>query len=298
MSEIVAEARENAIQLENSMKAESVEVSETVEENTEATKETTETEEIKVVEPEVEATETVEPDPEAEAVVEEPDQFGQKFDVLKRREKAIRAKEQTIKDSQADYQEWKVAQEQAKTDPLGFLDKAGISYDDITNALLSGGEQQAAKGSTQDLEARIAKFEKAEIQRQEETTKTKQFKEAEEYMGSFNKFVDESEKFDLIKATSSQQLVIDTIVEHYNSTQEELEWGTACDIVEDHLWETEVTKMEKVLAIDKMKEKLGINKTESPAEVVKKPKTKTLSNSNTAAAPDRKAVDRPEQLKK
>lgn len=284
-SEILAASKAKAMELEIELSNQEQAVEEVVEETTEPEA----NQEVSEEAPEVEAETTTETAEEPVVEAEKPaeaDQFEPKFEILKRREKALRQREQDLKESQVKYKEWEDTQSLAKKDPMGYLEKAGISYDDLTNQILNGGEAQEKSPQVTDLEARIAKFEESEKQRSATAEQQKMQNEASEYIQKLNAHIDESESYELIKATESHQLVVDTISEHYRNTQEELKWETACGLVEDHLWETEVARAKRVISVNKMREKLGLDQETpeelSPAEVKKPKQTKTLSNTKTA----------------
>lgn len=252
---------------------------------------TSENLETAVVEEPTEPEKTADPE-ETEKPAEPEDKFSAKFEDLTRREKDLRQRSEAFKANETEYQELKTLRGSAKDDVLGHLEKVGITYDDIANALVNNPEEP---DKVSELESRISKFEEAEQKRGQELQQQTAQQEMTDYVGKLNEFIDTSEQCELIKATQSQQTVIDTITEHYQNTEQELEWDVACKLVEDSLWKTEVERAERVLKIQKFKDRVGFsNETKLPSLGVKKPtRTKTLSNTNTAGVADRHEAGKP-----
>jgi hypothetical protein len=274
---------------------------ETAEVEAETQEEKIETEEPEEIEEETQ---------ETEDTSKEKDPFAPKFAALSRREKQVRQREQEVKELQEQMKEWQEKQELVKTDPLKFIESVGLSFEELSNRYVYGNDKidNSPDKKVSNLEERLAKFEKQEQERLAQEEQANMKKVAEEYMNNLNKFVEESD-FELIKATESQQLIVDTIVQHFNDTGEEMDIATASELVENYLEEQETKKIGRVLKLDKIRKKLALDEeneesdeSQKTAEVEKaktkqkpKKKTKTLSNVDTSAAPKREKFDDTEE---
>ena len=283
MSQIIAEAKEKV----EAPQEETIQPQEV--ENIEETTETAEAPEAPV---ETEPEETVkEPEKPAEQG------FDPKFEVLKRREKALREREQHVKEFEKQQKQTEQDKELAQKDPLAYLEKMGLTYEKLTDAML--GNEPSPDSKVSEIEQRLQKFEEAERQKALEVEQQKAQQQINEYTELLNKHIDSSEKYELLKASKSHQLVVDTIIENYNQTQEELDWDVACDVVEDYLWKTEIGKLKDILKIEKVRQELGLSEQTDVSEPeVKRPATtKTLSNSNTSTVPERHQAGEPMTFK-
>lgn len=212
------------------------------------------------------STETVETEAvEAQAVETEQDSapaqddFAKKFAALSRREKDIRSREQEyearLAELNAKTNDMLPKQEQEteqlpleyrlKRNPLKTLEELGLSYDKLTNLVLNDGELPA------DMQMKLMKEElesdyKTKFEQLEERLKAKEVEEQEAKLNtvvdSFKKEINdhisaETEKYELITASESQELVFDIISQHYDETQRILPIEEAAQAVEEHLLE-------------------------------------------------------------
>lgn len=146
------------------------------------------------------------------------------------------------------YQQFEEKKKTAKTNPLDFLNEAGLTYDELTEYMLRGGPVQ--KDKVEVLEEKfnqlIANKEKEELERVEnekKNLKAQEEKVVAEFIKGVNKFIsDNSEKFELINLYSAQELVIATIEQHFENKNEILTNERAAEMVEAHL-EDEIKKL-------------------------------------------------------
>src|SRR5687767_14150950 len=68
---------------------------------------------------------------------QEDQEFSKKFAALAKRERLLRQKEEQAKAQWDAVQRFEQARKQAKSNPLGFLEEAGLSYQEITDYLLN-----------------------------------------------------------------------------------------------------------------------------------------------------------------
>jgi hypothetical protein len=212
------------------------------------------------------STETVETqEVETEQQAEESpstDDFAKKFAALSRREKDVRTKEQDYEQKLAELQakydavapkQEEVSQEEEslpleyrlKRNPLKTLEELGFGYEKLTELALNDGKlppEMQMKLMREELESDYKK----KFEALEEKLTAKELQEQEQkYDTVVNNFKNEikelvtsdAEKYELINASDSQELVFDIISQHYEETNRILPIEEAAQAVEDHLVE-------------------------------------------------------------
>ncbi len=239
----------------------------------------------------------------------ETDKFASKFAALSRREKEIRSRESSLEQKIAEFearmQELQAAKEpkqevkeelpleyRLKKNPLKTLEELGLNYDTLTKLALNDGElptdmqmrlmreelEKDYKSKFEELENRLLEKEKLEEE-------SKYNKVIEEYKSDIKNLIDGSEKYELIQANDSYELVYDVIEEHYNSTGRILDTEEAAAQVEAYLEEELRTVLKKSKKLGSM-----MPAAEKPASVPRQ--SPTLSNSLSAQGAV-KAADKP-----
>jgi hypothetical protein len=203
----------------------------------------------------------------------------QKNDGLEKEVAALRAQVDG-KQSQEDLRS------QARDNPIEFMKKFGVSYDDITNTVLN--DKPPAELAIQDDVAALRQ-ELADLRKERATEAETQAKATED--ASYNKFIDEidnfvennSTAFELIKVQGAHQLVGDVIRETYQATGRIMPYKEACGVVEEHL--------DKQVRVAMRTSKFAQKSEEQPIEVAPQAaspdigatRPKTLTNQNTAS---------------
>ena len=221
------------------------------------------------------------------------DQFASKFAALSRKEKALRDREADYEARFEDMQhrlseyenqssepdvDW---ESMLRNDPLGALEEVGLGYDKLTELALNDGKltpdmQLAAMREEMESEYR-RKFEDLENR----LTEKEQAEESAYYDSVQNNFQEEigsfvaqnPEKYELIEASSANDLVFDVIEEHYNETGSILDIEEAADAVENYLEE----EANKFMKLRKISSRLGFD----PRELEELEQV-TLSNDHSA----------------
>lgn len=160
-----------------------------------------------------------------------------KFQALIRRERMAVEKERAASAKEKDIEtrlksmserEAKLAQFESlkSTQPLKALEMLGLSYQELTQIALADGnitpDIQIKK-----IEDRFDKFEKSQVealQRQEEEQKSlnvrKETEALENFKGEITKYLsDNAQRYELIEFEQAQEVVFDTIEEHYERTR-------------------------------------------------------------------------------
>ena len=240
---------------------------------------------------------------EAEAANAEPeaspekDEFASKFAALSRKEKALRQREaemesrfKEMEDRLKAYEEKENTKEpeipldyKLKRNPLETLAELGLPYDKLTELALNDGKltpEMQMEIMRRDLEDKYSKElesirndllerdKKAEEQKYQDTINS--------YMSELTNFVNESDKYELIRANDAVDLVFDVVDNHYKETGNILSNEEAANLVESELEE----ELKRVMASAGKKLGYGISEPKQPA---KEPtQSPTLSNSQTS----------------
>lgn len=218
------------------------------------------------------------------------DQSQERFAQLARKEKALRAQARQLQEQQRAIQEqqakaqssWK---DQLKTDPLAVLAEAGLTHDQIAEMLLNSrpddielkrikAELKAIKDSQQDQFTKIQEQQKAAYEQA-----------VKQVSREVNQLVSSNEAYETIRATNSQEAVVELIKQTYDEDGVLLSAEEAADMVEEYLTDEALS----LAKLKKVQSKLAPSEaapSDSEASQVQKPQitTKTLTNTVTASS--------------
>lgn len=208
---------------------------------------------------------------------------------IKAREAAFAEREAAIKAKEAEYTSNYIPKSRIKADPLAVLTEEGVSYDELTNAILNPQAKQDPR-----ILAEIEKL-RAEVK----DSREQQIKAKEEYAAqqkqAYNQAVNQIRKdvtqlvqsdpsFEMIKETKSVSDVVELIEKTYNEDGILLTAEEAAAEVEEYL----ATQAIRLAKINKIRSKLQeVQKPTQPPEPAKQsqPGMKTLTNSVNASKP-------------
>lgn len=221
------------------------------------------------------------------------------YATLARKEKALRAKSQqqetairarearlaeqeaAIKAKEAEYTSNYIPKEKLTSDTLNALLDAGLSYDQITEAMLQQQSQPDFTKSRAYLEMQGEL--KAVKQAQELAKKSLEDQQTQAYQQAVNQIKTEAKKlvftdpnFETIKTTNSVQDVVELIEETFKQDGVLLSVEEAAQLVEDHL----VEEAMKIAGLKKIQQRLQAS-TPSAQKATDEPKQqqlKTLTN--------------------
>jgi len=244
--------------------------------------ETTETPAVDTV---TEGTETEAPvKQETEAVKEEPkpDPVHNKLAALSRRENAAWRKEKELKELEAELktrqEEKSATKEEYQKDPMRLMNDYGLTYEKLIDAAIGAPTKEEAP-EVAELRTKLNAIEAREEQRKEAQELDYKKQQAKAYADDLKTYVDATEgKYELIKGTENYQLVLDTIIQKYQTDGEEVTWDTAADWVETYLEEEVTTNLTKLLGVDKIRKLLELDKNVETQETDEKP---TVSDKTT-----------------
>jgi hypothetical protein len=220
------------------------------------------------------------------------------FAALSRQRKAIEAREVAyrahvaeIEKREAAAKEFESKKAAAKQDPFALLESAGLTYEDLTQRIVSGGKQtpeMAAKALEDKFEAFKREQEakaKADREAQEKATLENEERIVSQWRGGVVDFVKQNAvTYELTTAFGAESEVARAIEEAHRQTGRLLQPKEAADLVEKHL----ETVLEKLLATAKAKAKAA---TPAPVAAPAKPSApKTISVDMTAASRAAKPV--------
>lgn len=234
------------------------------------------------------------------------DPLSSQYATLARKEKALRAQIQQFKADQAKYQQERDSQpkqpeidlskyidrERLKSDPLSVFADAGLSYDELTQAILNQASIQTdprvnAQLARMEAEIKASREEAKALRDAQENTQKQSYSQAlAQIRSEAGKLVFTDPNFEMIKETNSVSDVVELIETTFKADGVLLSVEEACQAVEDHLIE-EAMKLAK---IKKLQQRLGQQSTatQTPVNNTKQPQTttpKTLTNGMTAQRP-------------
>lgn len=229
------------------------------------------------------------------------DPSADRFAQLARKEKALRAQARQLQEQQRSMQEqltksqseWK---ERVKSDPLTLLAEAGLTHDDITNLLLNSkpedvelkrikSELQALKSSQEEQFTKIQESQKAAYEQA-----VKQVRREVDIL------VNSNDAYETIKATNSQDAVVELIKQTYDEDGVLLSAEEASSMVEEYLTDEAMS----LAKLKKIQSKLVPQEPSTPAletQQAQKPQvtTRTLTNTISASSKPLSAKDRRER---
>jgi hypothetical protein len=195
--------------------------------------------------------------------VAKPDPVHNKLAALSRRENAIWKREKELKSLEAELktrQEKETAtKEEYKKNPMKLLEDHGLTYERMIDAAI-GAPQKNEAPEVVELRSKLEAIEKREQSRQQQLEIEQKKQQANAYAQDLKGYLESVEgKFDLIKETNNYQLVLDTIIEKYQTDGEEVSWDVAADWVEEYLEGEYKTNLTKLLSVSKIRKLLELD---------------------------------------
>lgn len=227
-----------------------------------------------------------------EAPKEEAKDVSREFAALTRKQKEIYLKEKELKEKEAMIRQIEELEALKDQDPLEYLNKKGLKFDDIVQRALKNGEEPTPEDKISALEKKIEQMVKLqeEKERQKEEDAKKAKAEADEKaIASFKEKIKNDlsgnlDRYELINHEGAFDIVFDVIEEAWlaDKTKPLMKIEEAADLVEQHFFE----KYQKALGLKKLgakaakePESLDAVETESlPAPTLKSSVTPSSSN--------------------
>lgn len=229
------------------------------------------------------------------------DPLSSQYATLARKERALRAQIQQFKAEQERFKQESQAQkapevdyskyidrERLKSDPMAIFDEVGLSYDELTQAVLGRSQIQTDPRIQRQIEqmqaeVKAAREEAKAIRESNENSQKSAYQQAvANIRAEAGKLAFTDPNFELIKTTNSVSDVVELIEETYKADGVLMSVEEACQAVEDHLLE----EANKLFKVKKLQQRLGQSTANPPVTNSKQPQTqKTLTNTMSASKP-------------
>jgi hypothetical protein len=217
-----------------------------------------------------------------------------RFAALARQQKAFRQQQKAFEEQRKAFETEKSARqaeiEQAMSwktrltqDPLSVIQEAGLSYDQLTNAILNQPSPQDLQFQKLQQELQALKASQEQSLTKIEQAQKQQYEEAKNQIrNDVSSLVDADESFETIKAMNAQEAVVELIEQIYNQEGNLLSIEEAAKEIEEHL----VEEAMKLAQLKKIKSKilppqpqvLEGTQEAAPQQQPQKPLMNTLSN--------------------
>ena len=195
---------------------------------------------------------------------------------LQVKEREIQAREEALKaapQAQGDA----VTLADLKADPLGHLFKAGLSYEDLAQAVMS--RQDGGNPELVSMQRKLEDIEKGFDKKLSDRDAQAEKQALAEMQREATQLVDADEAFEMVKATKSVPKVMELIERTYRESGEVLDVKEALSLIEEELFQDALQKSQ----LKKVQAKLAPQpaQTSLPAQR----QMRTLTNRDTATAP-------------
>lgn len=216
-----------------------------------------------------------------QATIEETKPLSPQFAALAKQKRALQVKERELQEREAKLATSGATEgpdkliERLKSQPLSVLQEHGVTYEQLTDAILNGEksnpETHALKQELQELKKSLDQKFQTNEERQEEAALTEMLYEAED-------LAKEGEDFALIREQDAYDKVLRLIHSHYKQTQRVLDVRTAMERVETEL----MTSAEKLARIGKVQSKIAPPQQLQPQQPQRQMRTLTARDSSSA----------------
>lgn len=162
-----------------------------------------------------------------------------RFAMLAKEEKRLQEERKRLAEERKnpDFQEFlefKKLKAGAKQDPLSLLEKFGVTYDELTDYVISG--KHTKDPSVRALEEKLEKMEREAREREESSKKALEESQLNQFKEQIKaKCLESADEFELVNVWQAHNLVYSVIQEHYDKTEEVLPITEAAKKVEAYL---------------------------------------------------------------
>ena len=239
-----------------------------------------------------------------------PDPFSRRFAQLAREQKKLRQERDEMKRLQQEIETRKQTigsvdelRQLAKEDPYKLVKELGINFKDLSEQVINKGEITAEQKMAGEMKRLRDEIDAMKAEREKLAEEKEAEVNARTYAGFIDQiktFVNNGEQYEFIKANEAYGVIAEVMQEHYNQTQEVMDYADAARIVEDH-YEAEAEKFLKVSKFEqRLKERYAAPAKTEPvagqaqeeAQASEKEPSKTLTNAQVQRAPG----DKPAKL--
>lgn len=217
----------------------------------------------------------------------------QQEQAIQRREQELMQREEAIRAKDTQYSKGYISQDRLKQDPLSVLAEAGLSYDELTQQILSQGQQDPRMiAQMRRLEDQIRQLEG----KNEESKKFAENQQTQAYQAAVKQIetdvrnaASRDPRFEMVKTTGSYKDVVQLIEEVYKKDGFVMDTEEAIQQVEDYLTDEAL----KLTRTEKIKRQLQASQKVAPqAQSQQKPQSqnaqqqpgmKTLTNATSSS---------------
>jgi hypothetical protein len=216
--------------------------------------------------------------------------YSREFAALTKKQKDIFAKEKELKEKEAMIKQLEEIEALKEQDPLEYLNKKGLKFDDIVQRALKNGEEPTPEDKISALEKRIESLIKSQEEKEkakEEEQKRLKLEADEKAIANFKQKIEtfvsgDLEKYELINHEGAFDVVFDVIEEQWlkDKTKPLMGIEEAAELVENHFFE----KYQKALALKKLGKKVETKSESLDAVETASLPTPTLKSNVTPSA--------------
>lgn len=213
-------------------------------------------------------------------VNEETKPLSPQFAALAKQRRALQVKESDLAKREealkATPQEGGVNLERLKSDPLGVLQEAGVTYDQLTESILNGssGNNQELRQLREEIKALKEGFDKNLTDRDSQAEQQVRA----EIKKDISRLVASGDDFEMIRETKSEQDVDDLIYRTWTKTGEILDTQEACELVETEL----INESLKIAKLKKVQGRLTPSQEQEVLQQQQRGQLRTLTNRDNA----------------
>lgn len=157
---------------------------------------------------------------------------------LQLKEQEIKAREETLKGQGQDIQGLQSLKARLKSDPLGVLQEEGITYDTLTEAILSN--QSGNNPQIQKLQAEIQALKEG-LENQNKSLNDRDVQSEKQVLSQIGREIDQlssdGDDYEMIRTTGSRQDVLDLIKRTFDERGYVMDTDKAMQLVENDLIE-------------------------------------------------------------
>lgn len=223
---------------------------------------------------------------EAKPEPKEDENLTARFTALSKKEKMIVDREKAIKAREESIKQYDLTRESVMKSPTQALASLGMTFEEFAKAMIAEGEGQPLQPTVDDkvkaLEERLKAKEDAEKTALAAEEQRKIDESISSYKANLKKHLDgQGEKYELIQSQDAHETVFDVIESYFHETGQMLDADKAAEQVENYLFEEgqKILKAKKFAPKEPTKEK-----EQFPKVTTVNPVSPTLTNKSTAPA--------------
>lgn len=160
---------------------------------------------------------------------------------LVRKQREFAADREKLAQERTEYDAWKASKEKAKLNPAEYLEKSGLSYEEVTQFYLNGGKP-TADAQVSDVKSQLDQLSQEFAEREQKALEAEKFRSEQEmeravaqFDESLNKFLETNkETYELTNLYGGQGLAKALIQEHFDKTEKVMSFEEAAKLVEGH----------------------------------------------------------------